>query len=401
MELVNCNVQWFYYLSNQVKNSLIYSDYYNEMKDISPNLFPVAKDDKKAKKLFTVFLNPLIAFEYQNSLPQDQRNLYEIIPGDTYQKIHFDIDISPLLFHTFDETKFLDQLISILIEITKVDFDLNRDILIFTSHGASKRSYHIIIDNYCLKDCNESRKLLSLINLRCPEAATFIDSKIYNKNRQFRLYGSSKLDSPERVKKLMRDWKYKGQNVRYYSDNEETIFLSSLVSNIDKCEELTIFGVSAPRPENEINLPKNITSQILTLFKSKFNCQPFFEFTEITGNMILTRRTKPSYCDIHKRVHDNENPYFWISKSGIIRYCCRREGNSSAIIGSIAIENNDMVIDDKFSVKDEEETKYEGSMNNFLHSLPVAKTSKKVVRDRNFYAEKKKLLNMILDRINL
>jgi len=413
MTIININykLEWFNWFCNQKKESLIYSDYYKKIISLSDTPLCIANDDEKAKKLFTVVPNPLIIYDYQNSIDISKRNMYEIIPGDTFQKIHFDIDISDILIDDFNEDKFVNELVDTLKGYIKIELNLEKDVLIFTSHGKNKKSYHIIIDNYCLKDCNESKKLINLMLIKNPYLNLYIDKSIYTRNRQFRLYGNSKLNDVLRIKILKREWKYYDRVIRYYETNEEKIFLNSLVTNVENCKDLCLFGVQDDDKlieTKDIKINNSIIDQINRVYKIKFNCDKVpYEIVDVRGNLIITKRIAPSKCFFHNdKVHEHENPFFVICKDGTLKYSCRRNDFVAVVIGNIKLDDNKIIVDDKIDlkkieskrieeeIKEEVKTKEECDdlIERAIRNHIKVKSNKKIIKDKDFFIERKKIL---------
>jgi len=111
----------------------------------------------KVFKLFTVFKSYLEYGIYQLKLPQHERCFFEIVLGESTQKPHFDIDIeNTSVDGEAVKDNLLDSIIKVLNE-KNVKLDLGRDILIYTSHGHGKQSYHVVVNNYCHANNVEAR----------------------------------------------------------------------------------------------------------------------------------------------------------------------------------------------------------------------------------------------------
>lgn len=111
-------------------------------------------------RLFTFFSNYIEFVKYIKTLAPAKRDIYEVILGNFSQKPHFDIDLSyddikrdinPINMELFSKDVF-DCAIASIIKIlndSNIDIDISRDILVYTSHGAHKKSIHIVVNNYC------------------------------------------------------------------------------------------------------------------------------------------------------------------------------------------------------------------------------------------------------------
>lgn len=335
-------IMWFNSLKNPAKKNLFSSEYYQTVQKTGDELILIARDDPKMKKLFTAFNDYSLLYKYQSSLDLSDRNLYEMIPGDQKQKIHFDIDVTDMI--GFVEEEFIDMLIDGIKKYIKVELDLSQDILIFTSHGKYKLSYHVIVNNYYLNDVNETRQFVKAILADYCKLNLFVDNKIYTMNRQFRLYGSCKIGDTSRIKKLMPEWKYKGQIIKCKYQDDEEIFINSLVSNTADCKDLDLFEITDSKTftveEDDTGLEDEVLIQIKKLFVKCFGTGIFFKFGTYKDGILTTKREKESFCKICNRRHQHENPFFTINKkTGQVRYCCRRS-NALVDIGNIKIGNN-------------------------------------------------------------
>lgn len=400
--MLNYKVSWFNYFNKNNKPNLVTSDYYNDVCSKSDYNILVAKDDPKAKKMFSVFPNPLFLYEYQLSLKPSDRNMYEIIPGNKPQKVHFDIDIHKEDESFFNEQELFDDIIDGLKKYTKLDLKLEKDIMIFTSHGKDKKSYHIILDNYFLRNYHETKQLIKLILCDFSKLNRFVDTKIYTSNRQFRLFGSCKLET-SRFKVLLSEWKYKNKKVTYHCNDEVKIFLNSLVTNVNDSIFLDIFEETQkviPKQEDTNNWIKDgydVLSDITEMYTKTFGPDVPFSFGCYDSGLITTRRIKPSFCDICNRIHEHENPYFLVKSNGDVCYSCRRT-DSHVKIGNIkleadlesletisAIDNTNVVSDDPID-----------SLNELIRNQMIIDQHdkiKKKEKTKDFYRDRSRLLS--------
>lgn len=210
-------------------------------------------------RLYTLFDNYIEFAGFHQRYPPADRNFYELAIGDFLQKPHFDLDVKAgdignttlSLDEVGEQLKdtVVEQIIAILAE-KDVRLDIRRDVLIFTSHGntsvSSKRSYHIVINNYCHYNHKEARALYDLVISRFPDSmkpfAKFVDVAVYSSKQQFRMLGSQKKDSG-RPKRFASSWMYKGQQIDHIyleqpedSDHEFMLQLEeSLLTNTASC----------------------------------------------------------------------------------------------------------------------------------------------------------------------
>lgn len=413
-------VMWFNYLNRSNKLSLMLSDYYDKVVSTADenHIIHVARDDEKLKKIFTVFSNEVLLYEYQCSLPVEKRNMYEIIPGLKPQKIHFDVDIGEVYIKNFDEDNFINELIENIIKFIKVDLDLTKDIMIFTSHGKAKKSYHIIVNNYCLRNMHETKQFMNAIISNANGLAQYIDTSIYTTNRQFRLVGSSKLNDISRMKKFSKVWKYKGNEIVSDYQDDVTIFINSLVSNTNNCMPLDLFEKAPDRKiiTNSYELShangEALNDVIKKMFVKKFNCGIFFKLDDQMqsgSGLLLAKRISKSFCALCDRVHENENPYFVITNRGEVKYSCRRNDGLLVSLGMLNISdsvNNDQ--DDSTPIIETEKgEEISESLQHILYINSIAENQREERRKENkaifcdkakYYANRKKVLSELISQ---
>ncbi|XP_068134817.1 DNA-directed primase/polymerase protein isoform X1 [Hyperolius riggenbachi] len=121
------------------------------------------------------------------------------------------------------------------------------------AHGNSEKSPHDTTAKGCcssslntkIKDCDLSSFLVGDKN---GGKQLFIDLGVYTKNRNFRLYKSSKLGK-DAVLELAKDNQFSGKPPRHMS-TEEHIFLCSLISNVRFTDGLKILTCASPSDAN-------------------------------------------------------------------------------------------------------------------------------------------------------
>lgn len=250
----------------------------------------------------------------------DKRNFFEVILGTRPQKPYFDIDIND---PNVKESEGLD-LIDKLKKAILVDERLKEsDILVFSSHGTNKLSYHVIVNNWCLPDYNSNKVYCSKIISRLPDSyhmKRFMDDTMYKSIQQLRIFGNTKV-GVSRFKILDghslsvtdRDYRYKFM----------TILLNSLVTNTSSCRilEYTELIQKVWTGSNEDLSPE----EIKVVENLPFILDGTFEILDVKGRLIPLKRKSPSFCLLCQRVHENENPYLTFSNdSNKIYIHCRR-----------------------------------------------------------------------------
>jgi len=301
-------------------------------------------------RIYAYFDSYIEFYQYMTIIDKRDRTFYEIIFGELPQKPHFDIDIN---LEDVNE-KYPKEDINMIGEIVKdsvisecinvlsendVSIDINRDILIYSSHGESKRSYHIIINNKCHDDNKEAKafyqkvveKIRVITNGKYIE---FIDSSLYSPRQQLRIVGSEKQGSG-RIKEFHENFIYKNQQYKHIY-NEEIIdnsiknlvvIYESLVGFTSGCTYLPLF---APIRSNDYNnladmadLQSNDIDYCINMMKEKIKDCPF-SIKSVSGHIIILKRHGSSYCPMHNKNHEHENPYIYIL-SGKVYWDCRRD----------------------------------------------------------------------------
>ncbi len=298
----------------------------------------------KHSRIFAVFNTYIDLYRYQALFKEKEKFFYELILGSHPQKPHFDVDVkltesTPL--GTGENVK--NDLIRSVLEVMKengVDLDLERDVLLYTSHGKEKHSYHLIIHHYCHAGHDQARAFyMKVIDKMDPVNAEYVDSGVYSSKQNFRLYGSQKIGSG-RPKAFCNPFTVGEKEIihrfdveKFESDDpkrekmlkEAERLKESLVSWVRACQYLPSFqSVESQRKKYDYEELGDLSDVILQE-AFKFLKRDDFPFVvrEVSGHIISLRRLRPSFCEICKRVHEHENPYFLIVGEHIY-FCCRR-----------------------------------------------------------------------------
>lgn len=262
-------------------------------------------------------------YQFGNQLLKDKpsdRCYFEVIQGNSCQKPYFDIDISVSEAEDFKviEEKSLSLIRAIKKSILFDDRISENNILVFSSHGTSKLSYHIIIDKWCLPDYVSNKVYCNkVINRVLSPYKKHIDLLVYTPGRQFRTYGSTKRGR-DRTKILVGQ-KF-GEN---YRKEFLTTLMQSLISNTGSCK---VLEHSLPTKRVFTGSAEDLTDEELSVIESlDFIKDGTYEISDIKVRLISLKRTRTSYCEICKRDHENENPYLIFGKDEIYLHC-RRSG---------------------------------------------------------------------------
>lgn len=362
--------KWYYYLKEDGNKKTLLNVY--PLSTLNNKLivsYTFKGNDKREKRVFGYFESYVEFGIYQMRFKEEKRCFYEEIFGEYPQKPRFDIDIKidEERESEIDNEDIKDKVIEKIIEIFNengIKIELKKDILICTSHGKNKKSYHIIIDNYCHLNNKEAKSFYNLVINRLPEnIKKYVDNGVYNSKQQFRIVGSQKLDS-NRPKIFNDKWKFKDTEIIYKyietPDNEgHKIMLqleSTLITCINNCKILPSFikeennnkgsnskSVGEYKKYEDEEITKEVGIEALKLLASFGGLtidNPLFpyKFVSVSGQIVILKRIKPSNCRICKRIHENENPYLIIiGNEKLVYFHCRRaDPNKKLLIGKLS-----------------------------------------------------------------
>lgn len=316
-------------------------------------------------KLFTYFDNYTDFGLYSVKFSVEKWSFYECIFGAIAQKLHFDIDIAiddeqEKLPTGYDLDTFSlllrNETIMASVETLQqlgVVVNHNKDLLLYSSHGAKKRSYHFVINNYCVASNEEAKefyeKVIQKINAKYPifpnkQLKKWIDHAVYSSFQQFRIVGSQKYQS-KRPKKLEKRWLFFDKEIEHeYVEKPDSIeheFMlqleESLVSLTNNCNLLpsllgdkpTKVRYSHGEMDNvSVDVAKKALESYAKACNVSVNDSNFpYRIMKIQGGLVMLKRVKPSKCRVCEKIHEHENPYLILVKKddGIdVFFNCRR-----------------------------------------------------------------------------
>ncbi len=359
-------MRWFYRLNSNSSGKGLYDSYNNQQ--LQTGLI-VCFINNRNQRLFILFQSHLHFGKHLITTPKKDQTFFEIIRGQYAQKPHFDLDFNLKdLPTTINPELVKDNLISAILAICKLDqieLNLQRHILLFTSHGEHKKSYHVIINGYCHNNNLEAKSFYDkVISLLSENEQKYIDHSVYGKSQNFRIVGSQKLNS-NRPKILNTQWNYQGQLINYcyeeeVEDENHRLILeleASLITHVVDCLPLPSFvsqKVTIYNNHNSMNIDESIGRQGFMLLAEQANMainDPRFpyEYKSITGNLIILKRIRPSICGICQRVHTNENPFMSVnSNNWKVYFHCRRSTTEKGLLIGTIVPENDYSVDEIF-----------------------------------------------------
>jgi hypothetical protein len=353
-------IRWYYRLKPQKQvNGLVKKGLFSDHPRHSLTnslIVAISHHDINTQKnylLFTHFKSYLEYGIYQMKLPQHERCFYEIILGESTQKPHFDVDIDN---KDVNGEEIKDNLVDGIIKVLKqkgVVINVMSDILIYTSHGTEKQSYHIVVNNYCHANNVEAKAFYdAVMDHISSEYTQWIDRAVYSPTQQFRIVGSQKIGT-ERIKTFQKRWKYHGKEIDYVypeppdSPEHEMVMQleGSIVGYTGNCKFLPPFE---PKPEEikhyteSEDVNPNDANEAINLIGLAGNISihdPRFpyKFMGINGPIVMLKRTKPSRCKICCRVHEHENPYLLVigEEKSVYFHCRRSPENKKLFLGKL------------------------------------------------------------------
>jgi hypothetical protein len=373
-------------------------------------------------RIYAFFDSYVEFYHYTKKFAAKERCFYEIIFGELPQKPHFDIDIN----NNDIELENIDAIGDLLVEsvITacneilsenNVTFDIHRDVLIYSSHGNEKRSYHIVINNK-YHDGNKEAKafyeaVIKKVNLLTNDKyasllSKFIDNGVYSSRQQFRIYGCQKLLT-NRPKIFLETFKYKGEIITHVYPEEDiadpvvkhlTILYESLVSYVSGSKYVPSLVPPTPFRHSDLSsqpdLEDETVNRCMNMLNIKLPGGAPFKINSITGHLILLKRTAPSYCPVcHKQYlqgqpnsktkpHEAENPFMFIV-GGKIYWNCRRS-DESYFLGYLAITIQELLANDRELVDDAPDMSGEFCFGDFDIGTPTLQITRDNVNNETF-----------------
>lgn len=268
------------------------------------------------------------------------RCFYEIVPFHLPNKPYFDLDIKldDTSEHRYTREEGLECITLLLAAIHQLlPMVSPNDVMVFSSHGSTKMSYHVIIDRWCFSDGENAKGFCQEVVELLPERLReMVDRRMYKKHQNFRTYLSHKYDS-DRIKRIdiLSTWTP--------SEPPETeiekifqISLASIISNVSYCRFLPRFAKEKSVYSGEsVQISPTQLDRSLQLMASYVD-ESSLAFREIKSGMIMLKRLRPSFCRLCCRQHEHENPFLTIDRRGGVWYHCRREEtNQRVFIGEI------------------------------------------------------------------
>jgi hypothetical protein len=297
-------------------------------------------------------------FRFHDRTKEEHRCFFEIILGEIRQKPKFDLDIPgkvPEKEVVASFNLFVSVLVFIFNKLYKVDLIPEKDLLLYTSHGAEKYSFHIIINNYCHESHKHARLLYDAVASKMKEdkeEAIIPDQAVYSSFQQFRILGSRKYGTG-RVKTFQEKWKWGDREISfqyphiYENTNQKNVidFLNSFVSHTSNCVNLYETAIIPPVLKSlpcSITLDTSEVCSILDMCRSDPAFRGSFPFSllKCQDSFLILKRQSKSFCPICTRDHEHENPFIYVKQDGNIYFDCRRSGKETKIEDGVIVSRS-------------------------------------------------------------
>ncbi len=306
----------------------------------------VLQYDNGQRRYFGLFESYLSCFKWLRNIPNERQHFFETA-REGARKMYYDIDINkdvcpPELFNLEYAEALKDKVIMLTLKILKCK---PYDVMVFTSHGEHKYSYHLVFNSIYLpghEHCKEIYRIVS--NDLNEQEQIFVDKSVYKSLQQLRLLGSQKPNS-NRPKIFHKEWCYQGQLITYkYSEEPDSPemellqqFNDSLISIIDSSVSTMIEIKVMIRNTSEIqtNIHNFTTETMNNILKLVPNSEAFSIRREYNNMIILTRHS-PTYCEVCQRTHENENPFLYIRGINRLVYMDCRRSDDQLLLGKIS-----------------------------------------------------------------
>jgi len=354
--------KWYYNLISYPDREIKGMFEYESRKSLL-NKLVVAINTKDGSILYKSFQNYIEFNKYQSRLTPDNRCFFEEILGEHPQKLYFDLDIN---FNTPSDISGLsgdlvlacelvkDNLIITILEVFAtfgIELKVNQDILVCTSHSDIKKSYHVIVDNYCFPDCDHTKAMFQIIKSKLNKDYKHPDL-LYKSLQQLRILGSQKRDS-NRPKVFCSKWLLGGIPIEYdypsdITNNTEVRELyqlsRTLIGNTSYCKTLPYISINEAAMSlikmkrkfgyslASFQIQEDVALRAFNKLADFAGMSPHdpkfpYRYDRIVDNMVLLKRVLPSECRICKVIHESQHPYLFITKIGQLYFDCRRSAD--------------------------------------------------------------------------
>lgn len=326
---------------------------------------PFINQNGKQARMFAVFRDILDFWEYMRYWPADRQNFFEVVPGSRAQKPHFDIDITaekarkyPNMSLDVVASTVLSQVIDGCLAVFKqwgLVPNLNEQLLVYSSHGPEKRSFHVVWNGYCHANNAEAEAFYKAVVswITTTYGNTYIelvDKSVYSVLQNFRLLGSSKAGSG-RTKVLHHELVLSNQVIIHcYRDTSAyhnierraiTDLTESLLSDTNDCHMLprliTVTKTYSYTSSSSQELTEAEVEECMGMMREKIEDAPF-TLREVRGIFVILNREAPTWCPLCPNLeepHAAEHPYMFVREHTVYWNCRRTPEEKSLRLGCL------------------------------------------------------------------
>ena len=186
----------------------------------------------KMLNVFGLFRSMESLYNYVISLPVEERDLYEVFDKNEDRKPYFDIDVKVSGEEKFVEQK-LDEIFSELkTNLEKLLNTKKNGYRMYVSHGAGKRSGHVVLTGRYHSSNVEGKDLYDKVLMKLPEhLREYVDERVYSVRQNWRLLYCGKLGSKR--PKILEKSSLEGNSSEKFSFSD---FCESLVCNVKRVD---------------------------------------------------------------------------------------------------------------------------------------------------------------------
>lgn len=283
---------------------------------------------------YTFFNTYADFWTWQDQFKPCNRNFFEVIRSGK-QKPHFDIDIT-LNEKGVTDFSFTDELLQKVLDAIekvfsdkKILYEHKNHLLVFSSHGPKKRSFHIVLDKIVHSNHKQAKQFYKLVKEQIPENfQPFIDGAVYSKLQNFRLLGSQKYQSGRTKDLCSLNCSYRPVDDDRWEANtmlrQFVLFEKSLVGVITRDDITLDLLDESVQPNRVFGSIDDTTADSLIAAFQKTEMADHFKIGENNNGVIPLTRISRCWCPAHNREHDHENAYLF-TYNGKIYYGCHRD----------------------------------------------------------------------------
>lgn len=212
--------------------------------------------------------------------------MYNEVINDNWRKQKFKLDIDGRI-GSMEMEHVLRTIRKIFRKLTKI----RPDILVYDI----STSYHIIVTNICFPSSMCCEMVANAIAEKLSTVSSLIDLGVYKKLQMFRIEGSTKYKQ--------RRWKYVDGS-KELSDLD--IFKKGIITYTNDCHVIDEDRVVDIMLDMHIYAPE---TQHKVPVSNRMYIPKEFTIRKTINGLIVLDRIQPSFCEVCKRIHDNENAY--------------------------------------------------------------------------------------------